>query len=313
MTHQDILYLTTIYEEGSFSRAADKLYISQSALSQSVRKLEKELGVNLFLRQGTHVEPTEACRLFVREGKKVLEAMEQLQMSMHVYARSNHAELKVGMPPFLIKNYLPYVLNRFEERYPDISIKIIEQSSNELERLALSGIIDLCVVHMPLYLPTLHAEPLFSSELLLAVPNSWSFCKTHPYYGLDHLTTVDLHALSNLSFAILRNSRINHVWGSLFKTAGFKPNIYQETAVWQNVLDFVKHGLCAGFIDEILINHEAAEDKISYYRIDCEDQMQKAVVAYMPEKQPTLNELRFIEVLREYAPITKRQKTAQET
>ena len=70
MTYKDILYVVSTYESQSISAAAKSLYISQSALSQAIRKLEDELGMPLFIRTGTHLEPTKGCDFFVaRDGK----------------------------------------------------------------------------------------------------------------------------------------------------------------------------------------------------------------------------------------------------
>ena len=107
MTYKDILYVITIYEEGSFSAAARKLYISQSALSQAIRKLETEFGMELFLRSGGSSEPTKACHIFVEQGRQVLQVWNQFESEMHIYAKRKQSDLSIGMPALLLKNLLP--------------------------------------------------------------------------------------------------------------------------------------------------------------------------------------------------------------
>ena len=127
MTYKELLYVTTIFDEGSFSAAAKKLYISQSALSQTVRKTEQEFGLVLFSRNGIRAEPTKAGQYFIEQGRNVLQAWDEFDRKLHFYAESSQFEMTVGLPAGLVKNLLPFVIPRFEETHPNVKLNIIEE------------------------------------------------------------------------------------------------------------------------------------------------------------------------------------------
>jgi len=84
MTYKDILYVVSTYEARSISAAAKSLYISQSALSQSIRKLEDELGMLLFIRAGSRLEPTKGCDFFVARGREVLRIWSRFDIDLRL-------------------------------------------------------------------------------------------------------------------------------------------------------------------------------------------------------------------------------------
>jgi len=308
VTCKDVLYVVTIYDEGSFSAAARKLYISQSALSQAIRKLEQELGVELFLRSGTSSSPTRACRLFVEQGKHVLQVWNQFESEMHLYANRRQSDLTVGLPALLLKNLLPFFYPRFEKASPGTVLEVLEERSNALEKLAVQEAIDLCVVRGPLQNATLASTRVLTPELLLAVPKDHPFCLRHPYRGLDQLEEVDLAELRDEPFSLLKHQRIEYVWKPLFHTAGFEPKIYRYSSMWGNIVDYIQSGKSVGFIDEIVVLHEPREDKIAYYRLKTGPITRDILVAYHPGKHLSAAEQLFIDILSSYPLLSGKRK-----
>ena len=308
MTIKDILYVITIYDEGSFSAAARKLYISQSALSQAVRKLEQELGIDLFIRSGASSDPTKACHLFAEQGRQVLQVWHQFENEMHIFARRKQSDLTVGMPALLLKNLLPFFGPRFEQECPDISLDVLEERSNALEKLAAQETIDLCVVRGPLQNPRLSSIQVLAPELLLAVPKIHPFCARHPYRGLEQLEAVDLAELKDEPFSLLKHQRIEYIWRPLFQAAGFEPKIYRQSSMWSNIVEYIKSGKSVGFIDEVVVLHEPREDKIAYYRLKSGPITRDILVAYHPGKRLSAAEQLFIDILKTYPLLAARNR-----
>ena len=306
MTCKDVLYVVTIYEEGSFSAAARKLYISQSALSQAIRKLEQNLGMDLFLRNGTNSIPTKACRIFVEQGRNVLQVWNQFESEMHLYARHSQSDLTVGLPALLLKNLLPWFGPKFEAAAPDTALDVLEERSNMLEKLAAQEAIDLCVVRGPLQNTALACTRVLSPELLLAVPKDHPFCRRHPYKGLNQLEEVDLAELREESFSLLKHQRIEYVWKPLFQAAGFEPRIYRYSSMWSNIVDYIQSGKSVGFIDEVVVLHEPREDKIAYYRLKSGPITRDILVAYHPGKHLSATEQLFIDILKTYPLLSRK-------
>ncbi len=304
MTYKDILYVVTICDEKSFSRAAQKLFISQSALSQAIHKLEKELGFPLFFRNGTYLTPTAACHMFAEKGRAVIRAWEKFDMELGVYRDTLKSQLTVGVPAWLFKNLLPYVLPLFRKEHPEVNIKLIDERSDTLETLITEDIINLCVIQEPTTNPSIARIPVFSTEFLLAVPCSNAFCRRHPYRGLQQLEYIDLSELRNEPFSLLKNKRVDYLWKPLFQSAGFTPNVFVWSSIWNNIKDIVKRGDSVALIDEIVVRHEPDDDKICYYRLQNTPVQRQTIVAYHPGKQLTLPEQWFIEAVRQYPAIT---------
>lgn len=300
MTCKDVLYVVTIFDEGSFSAAAKTLYVSQSALSQAVRKLEKELGFELFLRSGTSASPTKACALFVEQGRKVLQVWNQFETEMHLYAKRRESDLSVGLPALLLRNLLPFFGQKFEAASPETTLEVLEERSNVLEKLAAQEAIDLCVVRGPLQNTTLASTRVLTPELLLAVPKDHPFCLRHPYKGLHQLEAVDLAELREESFSLLKHQRIEYIWKPLFQAAGFEPKIYRYSSMWSNIVDYIRSGKSVGFIDEVVVLHEPREDSIAYYRLNSGPITRDILVAYHPGKHLTATEQLFIDILKSY-------------
>ena len=303
MTYKELFYVITICDEGSFSAAAQKLYISQSALSQSVRKVEQEFGMVLFSRNGVRAEPTKAGRYFLEQGRFLLQSWSDFDKKMHLFVESSQHELTVGLSAGLVKNLLPFVIPRFETAHPNVKLNIIEERSNTLELLAMQDSINLCVVQEPVYIEVVGRTQVFQSELLLAVPKTHPFCQQHPYLGLDHLETVDLSEFRNDPFALLKHQRIDYLWEPLFAEAGFKPVIYRRSSVWNNVKDYVKQGLALALIDEVFVRHEPDDEKVAYYRIKSSHIHRSMAVAYCPGNRLSKQEQWFIDALKEYPRI----------
>ena len=309
MTYKDLLYAITIYDEGSFSSAAKKLYVSQSALSQAIRKLEDEFGFELFTRNGTHSIPTKAGQVFVTQGRQILHAWNQFESEMRIFADNQQSDLTIGMPPNFMKNLFPHVVPQFEAEHPNVRVEVIEERSDTLEKLAMQDMIDLCVVHEPLHIEGIGRTRVFPAEILVAVPIDHPFCVQHPYQGLGQIETIDLRELKDEPFSLLKNPRVNHIWENLFSEYGFEPIIYRRSSVWNNVKDYIKYGFSVGMIDEIVVNHEPDDDKIAYYRVDSPTITSRHVVAaYRTGKRLNRQEQQFIEALKKYRGVTPRQK-----
>ena len=308
MTHKDLLYVITIYDEGSFSAAARKLYISQSALSQAIRKLEQEFEMDLFVRSAGSTEPTKACRVFVEQGRRVLRSWYQFEKEMHIYAQSSRSELSVGLPALLLKNLMPYFGPKYETQAAGTVLELVEERSNVLEELVAQEGIDLCVVRGPLHNPKLSSVVVMKPELLLAVPRDHPFCQRHPYRGLDQLEEVDLAELREERFSLLKHQRIEYVWKPLFQAVGFEPKIYRRSSMWSNIVEYIQAGKSVGFLDEIVVLHEPREDKIAYYRLKSGPITREVLVAYHPGRNLGPKEQLLIDVLKSYPLLSGRTK-----
>jgi LysR family nitrogen assimilation transcriptional regulator len=146
MKLQQLRYFAAVYEQGSFSAAADKVNATQSGLSMHVSQIEKRYKVTLFLRSSTGVAATEAGRLFYHEAVKVLAAAVHAEDRLRTLSKSVVGHIQVGLMPTFTRAVLTPVLLRFAKEFPEVRLSIAEAYSGELAVEVSEGRLDFAVV-----------------------------------------------------------------------------------------------------------------------------------------------------------------------
>ena len=165
MQIRDIEYVAAVAEYHSFSRAAEKLFISQPALSQQILHLEDELQVQLFKRENKQVTPTLACEAFLEDGRTILALSRRIKERMAEFADLNAGELKIAISSFYHRSYLPPFMKRFQKRYPNVKINVVDAFSNEQSKLLLQGEVDLGIASLPLMDSRVAYAKLFEEDI----------------------------------------------------------------------------------------------------------------------------------------------------
>lgn len=146
MKLQQLRYFAAVYEQGSFSAAADKVNATQSGLSMHVSQIEKRYNVTLFVRSSSGVTPTEQGRSFYREAVKVLAAASHAEDRLQTLSSSVVGHVHVGLMPTFTRAVLTEVLMRFAKEYPEVRISISEAYSGVLAQDVAEGQLDFAVV-----------------------------------------------------------------------------------------------------------------------------------------------------------------------
>jgi len=170
MNMKQLKYVLVLAEEGSFSKAADALGISQPSLSQYVKKIEREIGIALFDRTGGNVRLTDAGRVYIDAGRKILDLEHQMEVQFSDLSAHKIGSLIVGTSPYRSAGMMPLVAKRFQEIYPGMHLIIHEATTAELVERMERGVYDLCVTMLPVDLNLFACEKVTEEELLLAVP-----------------------------------------------------------------------------------------------------------------------------------------------
>ena len=301
MTFKIIEYVIAVSEEGSFSRAAQRLFISQPALSQSIRKAEAEMGAALFMRDTHTVRLTAAGELLVREGRELLRQREDLKNRIAGLSAARKETIRFGISPFYSKYYLPVVLPYFSQYFPAVKLKIKEEISVELEQMVIDDQLDFCFVPLKPQNPRLTYEVIYMEEILLAVPPGHPVkmyatpSPTLPYIDLRHLEEEPFIALKPVQ-------KFNSMSVSLCDQAGFKPRIVYETLNWDTVNTLVADGIDVGFVPDILPSRSLVNRRPDYYRMAGMDTLRPYAVAYKKGRTLSPLALQLVEVFRNNIP-----------
>ena len=149
MDLKELNYVVTVANEGSISRAAEKLFMSQSSLSQAIRVLEQDLGTSVFVRTTRGVRPTAAGDAFISHAKQILQQYRAACSEAADIENLNGGTMIFGISTYRGTYLLPPVLKRFRTLYPKVHVEICEMDSIDLEDQLLEGLLDLALIAAP--------------------------------------------------------------------------------------------------------------------------------------------------------------------
>ena len=145
MNFEQLTYIVEVANAGSLSKAAKKLFITQSAISQSITSLEKELGIKIFTRSRNGAVPTIIGKTVIKKALETLAKMEEIKMEATADYTSMHGKLRLGTIPSPLM-YLPKTLAAFRKIYPNIKLNISEASSQSIINGILANELDIGLI-----------------------------------------------------------------------------------------------------------------------------------------------------------------------
>lgn len=197
-------YFLAVVNERSFSKASEKMYISQPSLSKQIRRLEEELGCSLFDRSRRPVELTEAGKIFYEYVREKIAKRKQLKRDLQLTGSLSGA-IKVGTTLWRSSVIFPGVLPQFKEKYPNIEVEILEGSHKELNYLLRVNKVDFIVCHES----GLEDDIQFIFEKIIDEKVMFCVRKDHPVLkhispAQESLTSRDIQLFQDYSFILLK-------------------------------------------------------------------------------------------------------------
>ena len=176
MDIRQLLYFTTIAEEGSISAAAKKLHLSQPPLSYQMKLLEEELHLPLIERGARGITLTEAGRVLYKRALGILELNELTRKEMLSMASGFTGTLHIGTVSSSGASLLDWRIPAFHQKYPQIGFAIHEGNTFELMEMLESGLIEIAIVRTPFHNDQLHCLYLSSEPMIAAGAPSFFPC-----------------------------------------------------------------------------------------------------------------------------------------
>lgn len=171
MKDMDMVY--AIYQYGSFSKAADELFIGQSSLSMAIQRIENELGMPLFNRKHHPIQLTEAGKAYIRYYRKVKPEEENMLSYLRDLTELRAGTFTLGGTHYLLSYILQDSISRFAQKYTKVDLNIVEAQSSQFRELLMDCKIDLCLM---CYVGDSGLQSIghaFYDELFLAVPKGF--------------------------------------------------------------------------------------------------------------------------------------------
>lgn len=253
-------YVRAVAEEGSFRRAAEKLYLSQPSLSECILKAEKAYGVQFFDRNVSPVALTYAGEVFLQEAEKIEHLDEQLTRKLSDLSNHASGRIVVGESPTMSARFIPQLFKTFQQKYPDVRLTLQEGSSRELIEDVRHGRADLAFVSWSHETEGLVFRPVVERPLLLAhAPME----KTAP----GTIGKVSLKSLAEEPFILLKEGReIRALADDVFDLSGFRPKAAYETESYTLAARMAEAGL--GWTFSVNTGDHTMPEQLQYFRIE---------------------------------------------
>lgn len=267
MTDKEILYISTIAQCSSITKAAEKLFISQPSLTQALHRIEAEWGAELFLRGQGGLRLTEAGRIYLHAASQMADLYQQLQQEVSETSARMRGQMSLGITPFQGGILLPSFLSQYHKRFPEMKLSVVENTSAQLEQMILNGQIDLAVLHSPVTDYRLGYDTLYREDFYLAVP---VFSKDHAA-AEGEIPLITPRVLAKQKLVMLSSSqRIRQIADSICLTAGIKPKIQFTTSNFMTALGLTARGLGTTFIPKSFARFFAGSYPVAYFRFPAE-------------------------------------------
>ena len=252
MDFRQLTYITTIAEEENITKAAEKLYITRSALNYSLLNTEKMLGYPLFKRISNRMVPTYAGEIFLENAQKILTSCKEMDHSMRTLSDTTQQRLSIGITVGGGQAAFTRMFPDYHQRYPLITVNLLEGNIRILEEALLNGTIDMAFFGgIPEHPLITYKEVVRPQSLMLAVPKDHFLISQ---YGLKNGEPVDLKLFQSESFIIMnRKSFLHDKISDIFHISKIRPHIIMECSQISMVLHFIENNVGIGFIPESVL------------------------------------------------------------
>lgn len=226
MNEQYLQYFVVSAEEGTITRAAERLGVSQPALSQQLKRLETALDAVLLERTPRGVRLTSSGQAFLPYAQRVLRELREARTVLNELNGLKRGLLTVGIVQTVNINLMPVVVADFNRRYSGVALNVLEYASDQIEPNLVSGKLDVGIGFLWDDQPDLVTEPLFEEDLMLVVPIG------HP---LSNRNVVEVRELDGMNMVnALPGSK--RIWNACCDEAGITTKVVAEMSSIASVI-----------------------------------------------------------------------------
>lgn len=237
-------YFVELVDQQSFTRASEKLFVTQPTISKMIRNLEQSLNQPLIHREGRRFWLTDAGEIVYLRAQQILEVMGQLKAEIVDLNELKRGHLHLGIPP-MVGHLYAGLIRRYKQLYPNVELTIVEYGGRKIEQALINGDVDVaitmltpnnayCLTNLPMDAYPIHAILPDNDRWQHKESISWTDLKDEPFYMYTEEFTL--------------SDYIQH----LCQQAGFNPQISARSSQWDFLVALVKSGIGTAFLPEPL-------------------------------------------------------------
>ena len=278
MLKNGAVYIYEVYKEKSFSKAAQKLYVSQPALSAAILREEARWGCAFFDRSRAPVELTEAGRRYAEAVGRMMNEQKELEKYFDGFLSERRMTLNIGAPAFFCTYVLPALVKNFGEEHPGATVNIIEAGVEDLANCLQSETVDLCIAVEEWPANAYKSAVIGEEEIVLAVPRAFPANRRLAGCGIgaENLDgpkvgagapKVSAAEFADTPFLLLKKGNDMHDRAlEIFRRANITPKIIMTLDQLMTSYHMAAAGIGAAFVRAELMKYDSGG--LCFYRLD---------------------------------------------
>ena len=272
-------YVLTVYKEGGFTNAAEKLFVSQPSLSASVKRIEEKVTAQIFDRSTTPVSLTEVGKEYVKYALEIEEKEKDFERYISDHSNLLTGKIRIGGSSFFSSFVLPKMISDFNKKHEKIQFEVFEDSTKNLLRKLSEGQLDLVIDNAIINDDNIISEVYQTETLLLAVPKNFDINEKLEKYKLSaedvkndkHLSPdigVDLKKFDGQPFILLNpENDTGKRAEKLFTKHEVTPKIIFHLDQQVTAYNISCTGMGISFVSDTLIKNIATSPDLNYYAL----------------------------------------------
>ncbi|MBY0221612.1 LysR family transcriptional regulator [Sporosarcina aquimarina] len=290
----------TVVEEGSVSKAAKKLNMSQPPLSMLIRKLEEELNVTLFERYKKRLLVTEVGNLLYERAKELLISSENVVKEVAEYSEGIKGTVRIGTSTSANITFIPNVLKEIQEQSLDITLDVREGKYTDILREIRNNEIDVGLVRNTYQPDDLEIIKLVKEPLLLALP---------PGHPLLNKSSIELSDLRNENFLMQRTTQGQNISDFIMEAchaSGFTPNIVYWGTTSLPILLMVKKGIGVSFVPQSFLQLNDDVNLPTMVKVSSPYLFSSQSMIMLQDRFRTFSTNRIVEIIKKVAGVSNK-------
>ncbi|HXJ88892.1 MAG TPA: LysR family transcriptional regulator [Candidatus Binatia bacterium] len=276
-----------VARHASFSRAAEKRFRTQPAISSQIRGIEEEVGAKLFDRSGGKVSLTAAGKTFLKYVEETLDARKAMMVAIAEMERVPRGEIIVGANEGTCLHILPHVFAEFKKQYPDVSVNIKRSDYAKILESIIDNSVDFGVVSLPVNDNRLTVVLIHRDELVLIAP---------PHHPLGKMKSVAIADASKYPLIVPKAGHTRDAIEQLFHERRMKPNFSMELDSSELLKRFVAAEVGIGFISRSNVEEDVRAKALAAIALSDAHVRRDLALVFRKDKALSRASLAFIDI-----------------
>jgi len=277
-----------IADQGSVTRAATRLHLTQSALSHQLREIEDRLGAQLFLRVNRRLVLSPAGQCVRDAAKAVLPQLERAEVDIGRLAANEDGMIRVSTACFTCYRWLPPLIKQFHVQYPKIAVEIVPEATRRTVDALISSEIDLALIYEKLRDRRLSFSEVFEDEIVVI---------TSPDHPLAKKRIVDPGDLAEET-VILHTAPAESLFAASLTEAHVTPKKYMTVTLTEAIVEMVRAGIGVSAVPRWIVRREIDDGYIAALRFTRRRLMRRWFAATLKTTRTAPSVSHFVELIR---------------